>query len=219
MFHHPVRIPLDDAILEGDLAVPDHAQAIILFAHGSGSSRKSPRNRFVARSLRDAGLGTLLIDLLTSEEEAIDDRTREYRFNISLLTERLTGAVDWLLANDETKGLQIGLFGASTGTPAAIFTAVKRPNAIYSIVSRGGRPDLATAVLHRVNAPTLLIVGGDDYSIIDLNTEAAKWIRAPKKIEIVPGSTHLFEEPGALEDVARLARKWFTHHLAAVPQA
>lgn len=200
-------------MMEGDLRIPDGAKAIVLFAHGSGSSRLSPRNRYVANVLDSAGLATLLFDLLTEEEEAIDMRTAELRFDIPLLASRLSGATDWIKAHAETQDLKVGYFGASTGAAAALIAAAQRPESVYAIVSRGGRPDLAGDALPQVKSPTLLIVGGLDYSVIELNESALAKIPAEKHIEIVPGATHLFEEPGTLEEVARLATEWFVKHI------
>jgi putative phosphoribosyl transferase len=185
----------------------------VLFAHGSGSGRHSPRNRYVAQVLREAGLATLLIDLLTAEEEEVDLRTRHLRFDIGLLAERLVGATEWLERNPDTQDLRVGYFGASTGAGAALVAAAERPEPIGAIVSRGGRPDLAGPALPRVTAPTLLIVGGNDFPVIGMNQEAMEQLRTEKRLEIVPGATHLFEEPGALEEVARLAADWFVRHL------
>ena len=213
---NPVRevdISIDGASLKGNLGVPAGARAIVLFAHGSGSSRFSPRNRFVAQQLRDGGLATLLFDLLTEKEEAVDVYTGEYRFDIELLSNRLVGATDWTTKNPETADLKIGYFGASTGAAAALIAASKRPDLVYAVVSRGGRPDLAGEALQEVKAPTLLIVGGNDTPVIELNKEAMEQIPAEKKLVIIPGATHLFEEPGALEEVARLAREWFVSHI------
>lgn len=204
-----VSVSVDSVDLEGNLDIPPDAGALILFAHGSGSSRHSPRNKYVANVLKEAGLGTLLFDLLTREEEIIDLQTAELRFNIELLAERLVGATDWVVKNPSTVNLRIGYFGASTGAAAALIAATMRPDAVYAIVSRGGRPDLASEALSRVKAPTLLIVGGYDDVVIKLNEEALGKISAEKELKIVPGATHLFEEPGALEEVARLARDWF----------
>ena len=209
----PVQITLPDAVLHGDLAVPHGAAGVILFAHGSGSSRHSRRNRFVAERLQEAGLGTLLLDLLTEEEERKDLRTRAFRFDIELLASRLTGAADWLQQHRPTPKADIGLFGASTGAAAALMTAADRPTLVGAVVSRGGRPDLAGAALRRVSAPTLLIVGGDDVPVIDFNRRALADLSATKRLEIVPGATHLFEEPGALEQVAHLASSWFEKYL------
>ncbi|MBI4204656.1 MAG: dienelactone hydrolase family protein [Betaproteobacteria bacterium] len=199
--------------LEGTLTVPENASGIVLFAHGSGSSRFSSRNRFVAEFLNQGGLATLLFDLLTAEEHVVDEWTRELRFDIDLLTKRLIGAVDWLETRDEVVDLPVGLFGASTGAAAALRAAAERRDRVAAVVSRGGRPDLALAVLFRVQAPTLLIVGGDDEPVIGMNQEAAAHLRCEQRLEIVPGATHLFEEPGKLERVAELAREWFQRHL------
>jgi dienelactone hydrolase len=208
-----VRIPLDQLTLEGDLSAHHDALGVVLFAHGSGSSRYSPRNRHVARTLNSAGLATLLIDLLTREEEAVDLQTAHLRFDIGLLADRLIGAVDWLTRYPETRHLPVGCFGASTGAAAALVAAAERPAAVKAVVSRGGRPDLAHPVLARVRAPTLLIVGGEDFPVIQLNESASAQIRAPEELIIIPGATHLFEEPGALDQVARLAAAWFRKYL------
>ncbi|WP_026370471.1 dienelactone hydrolase family protein [Kallotenue papyrolyticum] len=212
-----ISIPLPDATtpLSGTLTIPPGAQGIVLFAHGSGSSRHSPRNRFVARVLQEAGLATLLIDLLTAEEELIDRRTAQLRFDIGLLARRLTTAADWLQHQPETQHLALGLFGASTGAAAALVTAAARPDLVRAVVSRGGRPDLAGSVLEQVRAPTLLIVGGNDAPVIVLNQAAMRRLRAPHELRIIPGASHLFEEPGALEAVARLAADWFRRYLHA----
>ena len=201
--------------LEGNLSLPDGAQGIVVFAHGSGSSRHSPRNRYVAQALQQAGLATLLVDLLTPEEEALDLRTGRLRFDIELLAERVVGATDWLAQNPATAKLRIGYFGASTGGGAALVAAAERPDTIGAVVSRGGRPDLAGPALRRVRAPTLLIVGGNDGPVIRLNEIALAELPSEKTLEIVPGASHLFEEPGALEEVARLASGWFKRHLAS----
>lgn len=206
----PVVVPIDRQTLSGDLAMPPDPHGIVLFAHGSGSSRHSPRNQFVARTLERRNLATLLIDLLTLSEEALDDRTAEYRFDIPMLADRLVTIVDWLRRRAP---LPIGLFGASTGAGAALIAAADRPRDIAAVVSRGGRPDLAGAALARVAAPTLLIVGGLDTPVIQLNRDAMKRLPGEVTLEIVPGATHLFEEPGALERVANLAGTWFEHHL------
>ncbi len=209
-----VQIPLRDATLEGNLTLPENSRGVILFAHGSGSSRHSPRNQFVAQALNHSHLGTLLFDLLTPDEERIDDRTRELRFDIELLARRVIGAVDWVYHQPAVQGLPIGLFGASTGAAAALVTAAFRPNEVRAVVSRGGRPDLAGAdTLEQVFAPTLLIVGGNDDLVIDLNEQAMRHMRGQTRLVIVPGATHLFEESGALEEVARLARRWFEEQL------
>jgi putative phosphoribosyl transferase len=208
-----IRVGTGGVILEGGLAVPDGARGVVLFAHGSGSSRHSPRNRFVAEALREGALATLLLDLLTPEEEAVDARTRQLRFDIALLAERLVGAIDWLAQQTAVRGLPVGLFGASTGCGAALVAAAERPDAVGAVVSRGGRPDLAGDALPMVRAPSLLIVGGDDEAVLGLNRRAMARMSAPVTLEIVPGATHLFEEPGALEQVARLARDWFVRYL------
>jgi len=209
-----VQIHTGDVALEGNLSVPSEARGVVLFAHGSGSSRHSPRNQYVAGALQRAGLATLLMDLLTAKEEAIDEHTRHLRFNIELLSERLNGAADWLAEDAETRALHIGCFGASTGAAAALMTAAERPTYIKAVVSRGGRPDLAGIALGRVQAPTLLIVGGNDPIVIDLNREALAQLRGVKQLETVPRATHLFEEAGALERVAELATAWFERYLA-----
>jgi dienelactone hydrolase len=201
--------------LEGNLAIPDSATGLVLFAHGSGSSRFSPRNRYVAELLQEAGLATLLIDLLTPDEEKIDSRTGHLRFDIGLLAERLVGATDWLAGQPATRHLLTGYFGASTGGGAALVAAAKRPQAVRAVVSRGGRPDLAGPALPLVQAPTLLIVGGLDTPVIEMNRQAMAQMRAVTQLVIVPGASHLFEEPGALEEVARLARDWFLTYLEA----
>lgn len=208
-----VQVRAGGVRLDGDLVVPSGGQGLVLFAHGSGSSRHSPRNRYVAGELQRAGLGTLLIDLLTVEEEQEDSATGHLRFDIPLLTGRLVGATDWLGQDPDTRGLKVGYFGASTGGGAALVAAAERPEVARAVVSRGGRPDLAGAALGRVKAPTLLIVGGNDVPVIQMNREALAQIRAPKRLEIVPGASHLFEEPGTLEEVARLATGWFEEHL------
>jgi len=199
--------------LEGDLLAPDGATGVVLFAHGSGSSRFSSRNRYVAQSLRDGGLGTLLIDLLTPEEDAVDKRTAHLRFDIDLLADRLVGAIDWLSREPSTKNLRVGIFGASTGGGAALVAAARVPERVAAVVSRGGRPDLAGAALPKVKAPTLLIVGGDDVPVIGMNREAYDQMACERRMEIVPGASHLFEEPGTLERVAELAREWFVRNL------
>jgi putative phosphoribosyl transferase len=199
--------------LEGNLVVPDGASGIVLFAHGSGSSRHSPRNRFVAQVLADAGLATLLMDLLTMEEESKDLYTARLRFDIKMLAERVVAATDWLKANPATAGLEIGYFGSSTGAAAALVASTERPYEVGAVVSRGGRPDLAGPVLDLVRAPTLLIVGGNDEQVIVMNQEALGLLQVEKELRIVPGATHLFEEPGTLEEVARLAAEWFSSHL------
>ena len=210
-----VRIPAGPALLDGDLAVPTGACGLVLFAHGSGSSRRSSRNRYVARVLQDGGVGTLLMDLLTAEEERVDLYTRHLRFDIGLLADRLVAALHWLREQNSTRDLPIGLFGASTGGGAALVAAAREPGLVASVVSRGGRPDLAGDHLPQVTAPTLLIVGGDDQPVIELNGVALAQLRCEKHLEIVPGATHLFEEPGTLEQVARLATDWFSQHFPA----
>lgn len=208
-----VSVITGDVTLEGNLVIPYSAIGIVLFAHGSGSSRYSPRNRHVAEVLQQAGLATLLLDLLTTEEEEIDLRTRHLRFDIGLLASRLVGATDWLLQNPDTQQLKIGYFGASTGAGAALVAAAKRGEVVKAIVSRGGRPDLAGSALPEVKAPTLLIVGGDDLPVIAINEDAMAQLHSIKRLEIVPGATHLFAEPGKLTAVANLAKEWFTHCL------
>ena len=209
-----VDVEAGSVALPGDLTVPDGAAGLVVFAHGSGSSRLSPRNREVAEALNRAGLGTLLFDLLTEEENEIDERTRELRFDIGLLGNRLVRALDWLGRRPETRDLPIGLFGASTGAAAALIAAAERPAMVRAVVSRGGRPDLAKDFLEQVAAPTLLIVGGLDTPVIELNQGASRHLGARHRLEIVPGATHLFEEPGKLEEVAALARDWFVRNLA-----
>lgn len=208
-----VHIPIGSVSLVGDMSVPQGATGMVLFAHGSGSSRFSPRNRYVAQVLREGGLATLLVDLLTAEEEMIDRQTLEFRFNIGLLAERLVGITDWQGQHRDLQHLKIGYFGASTGSAAALIAAARRADRVRAIVSRGGRPDLAAPSLPHVKAPTLLIVGGEDFPVIGLNQQAYESLRTEKKLEIIPGATHLFEEPGALEEVARLAREWFVKYL------
>ena len=207
-----VHIPVNGIKLEGALVIPSNAQGVVLFAHGSGSSRHSPRNNFVAQVLQSAGMGTLLMDLLTPGEDA----TYETRFDIDLLTRRLESATQWLTEEPQTRSFKIGYFGASTGAAAALQAAATLGASIGAVVSRGGRPDLAMPVLHTVQAPTLLIVGGLDDIVIDLNREAYGKIKAAKHLVIVPGATHLFEEPGTLQEVARLAADWFKQHLGAI---
>src|SRR6266550_3219267 len=209
-----VQIQAGPAALSGNLSIPEKATALVLFVHGSGSSRHSPRNQFVARTLNNAGLGTLLFDLLTPEEEAIDARTAELRFNIKLLAERLVHATNWAKQQQETRSLRIGYFGSSTGGGAALVAAAEGPQDVGAVVSRGGRPDLAGEALPKVQVPTLLIVGGDDDIVIELNEQARDRMRCEVKLEIVAGATHHFEEPGALEQVAKLASDWFLLHAA-----
>jgi pimeloyl-ACP methyl ester carboxylesterase len=212
--HEAVRIEAPAVTLDGDLRVPDGAAGLVVFAHGSGSSRFSRRNRAVAGALEEGGFATLLLDLLTREEEAIDERTREYRFDIDLLGRRVIGATDWVQARPDLHRLPIAYFGASTGAAAALIAAAARPELTRAVISRGGRPDLAGDALPIVHAPTLLIVGGDDEPVVALNREAMHRMRAPVELEIVEGATHLFEEAGALEQVARLATDWCRRHLA-----
>lgn len=211
---HEVVVTTPDAQLAGDLQIPDGSEGLVLFAHGSGSSRKSPRNRFVADELNMGGLATLLFDLLTPEENRVDQRTAELRFDIDLLARRLSDAVTWTGEQKMLASLPIGLFGASTGAAAALNVAAEQPDRIAAVVSRGGRPDLAERALPRVSAPTLLIVGGLDEQVLQLNRTAAERMTGETKIEVVSGATHLFEEPGKLEEVARLARDWFQERLS-----
>lgn len=208
-----VALRLGEVSLSGALTLPEGATGVVAFAHGSGSSRFSPRNRYVAAVLNDARLGTLLFDLLTSPENDADQQTAALRFNIELLTERLSGAVDWLARSPGTRNLKIGLFGASTGAAAALVTAANRPAIVAAVVSRGGRPDLAGDALPRVVAPTLLIVGGQDSAVLDLNRLAGRQLHCDHRLETIPGATHLFEERGALEHAARQARDWFADYL------
>jgi dienelactone hydrolase len=208
-----VHVAIDSVTLDGNLLVPSGVTGIVLFAHGSGSSRFSSRNRYVASALREGNLGTLLIDLLTQREEARDHVTAELRFDIGMLADRLAGTVEWIRAQPGLSAMKIGLFGASTGGGAALVAAAARPKLIHAVVSRGGRPDLAGAALPRVEAPTLLIVGGSDVPVIEMNRQAMARMHCERRLEIVPGATHLFEEPGTLEKVAELARDWFTRYL------
>jgi putative phosphoribosyl transferase len=210
-----VRIVAEDATLDGTLTVPAAARGVVLFAHGSGSSRHSPRNRFVAEELHRAAVGTFLFDLLTGAEEEVDERTREHRFDIALLARRLVGATEWIRQEAVTAELQFGYFGASTGAAAALVAAVERPEAA-AVVSRGGRPDLAGAALARMTAPTLLVVGGDDEAVLDLNRQAMAKMPGLIQLEVIPGASHLFPEPGALEAVAQLATAWFTRFFERV---
>jgi dienelactone hydrolase len=211
-----VTIPAREVELAGDLTVPQGARGIVLFAHGSGSSRKSPRNQSVARQFVEAGLATLLFDLLTPEEEQWDRRTGKLRFDVLLLARRLALATNFVREREETHSLRIGYFGASTGAAAALIAAATLPRVIGAVVSRGGRPDLAGGALEQVLAPTLLIVGGEDREVIELNRQAYQRLNCEKRLEIIPGATHLFEEPGALEAVARLATGWLVSHLGPV---
>jgi putative phosphoribosyl transferase len=203
----------DNLVLDGNLSIPENARGVVLFAHGSGSSRWSPRNQFVAQVLQKAGLATLLFDLLTAREEELDRLTGHLRFDIDLLGKRVVGAVDWLVGNPVTQALKIGCFGASTGVAAALVAAAERPQNIAAVVSRGGRPDLAGSYLAQVQSPTLLIVGSLDTQVLELNEKALAQLRCEKRLEVVPGATHLFEEPGTLDQVALLASRWFTRYL------
>jgi putative phosphoribosyl transferase len=211
----PVKIAIGKAILEGDLCIPKKAAGIVVFAHGSGSGRTSPRNRHVAQLIRQTGLATLLFDLLTQEEESVDIRTGKYRFDIRLLANRLIDVNKWLQNNSETRRLAIGYFGASTGAAAALLAAAEHPGDVTAVVSRGGRPDLSRSALPYVKSPTLLIVGGRDLPVIAMNRDAYNELHCEKKLVVIPGATHLFEEPGALEEVARLAGNWFVNYLAS----
>ncbi|MEU8251779.1 alpha/beta family hydrolase [Nonomuraea sp. NPDC048916] len=212
-----VRVHVADAVLEADLAVPAEPKGVVLFAHGSGSSRHSPRNRHVAARLQDAGLATVLADLLTVAEDRRDSLTGEFRFDIDLLAGRMTCLTNWAMADPRLAGLGIGLFGASTGAAAALVAAAHRPDTVRAVVSRGGRPDLAGDSLVRIECPTLLIVGGDDPIVIDLNLQAQRRMPGATRLEIVPGATHLFEEPGTLDQVADLAADWFVTYLPPSP--
>jgi dienelactone hydrolase len=219
MEQRQVHVAAGAVTLQGELNIPQNARGVVLFAHGSGSGRLSPRNRYVAALLNEAGLATLLVDLLTAEEEVVDMRTAHLRFNIDLLAERLIGATEWLAREPHTGGLRIGYFGASTGAAAALVAAAERPDAVGAVVSRGGRPDLAGDALPLVRAPTLLIVGGNDPDVLALNRAALVQMRCERQLVIVPGATHLFEEPGALDEVARLARDWFLRYLTAAEES
>ena len=209
----PVQIRAGAALIDGDLTIPHRASGLVVFAHGSGSGRFSRRNRAVAQTLEDGGLATLLMDLLTREEEAIDLQTREYRFDIDRLSRRVVAAIDWAASEAAISDLPIACFGASTGAAAALIAAADRPSVVRAVISRGGRPDLAGDVLPRVQAPTLLIVGGADDVVIELNRAAMQRMRAHVQLEIIPGATHLFEEPGTLEQVSRLAAVWCHRYL------
>jgi pimeloyl-ACP methyl ester carboxylesterase len=216
---HPVEVNAAGTVLEGTLGLPHNTRGVVLFAHGSGSSRHSPRNRFVADLLRDGGLATLLLDLLTPAEESMDNTSGQFRFDIGLLARRLVGATDWLAQHALTADLPIGYFGASTGAAAALVAAAQRSERVTAVVARGGRPDLADASLAEVQTPTLLIVGGNDTAVIPLNRRALEKLATPdKQLVIVPGASHLFEEPGALEQVAYLAANWFLKHLSGLPE-
>lgn len=210
-----IRIEAGQVLLDGDLTLPTSPSGLVVFVHGSGSSRLSPRNRLVAKAINDQGMATLLFDLLTPDEEQVDQFTREYRFDIALLSERMVATVDWIDRQPRLQHLPLGLFGASTGAAAALNTAAARPKRIGSVVSRGGRPDLAMEMLPQVQAPTLLIVGGEDTVVIDLNQQAAQHLSARHQVSIIPGATHLFEEPFKLEEVARQACQWFLETLTA----
>jgi len=211
--HVSVSVPAGDVVLKGDLSIPSTPLAVVLFAHGSGSSRHSSRNRYVADVLNEHSLGTLLVDLLTAEEEREDEQTGRLRFNIGLLTDRLVAITDWLTSPVQGRGYGIGLFGASTGAAAALMTAAQRPDVVKAVVSRGGRPDLAGSTASLVRAPTLLIVGGEDTTVLEMNRKAMALMKCKTELKIVPGATHLFEERGALAQVASLAADWFTTHL------
>ena len=208
-----VQIPVNGVVLEGTLVIPKAAEGIVVFAHGSGSSRFSPRNRFVAEKLQANGLATLLMDLLTQAEETVDQVTREFRFDIDRLSERLVDATRWIKRNEDTKAFNIGYFGSSTGAAAALIAAATMPKDVGAVVSRGGRTDLAESYLSKVDAPTLLIVGSFDTLVIGINRETMKQLKTEKKLEIVSGASHLFEEPGTLETVAGYAVEWFKKHL------
>ena len=211
-----IYIPVGRGEIQGDLQLPDRATSLVLFSHGSGSSRRSPRNKYVADLLNEAGMATLLIDLLTPDEELVDFQTGQHRFNIDMLADRLSIVTQWLRGQSVTEKLHLGYFGASTGAAAALVAAARHPDIVEAIVSRGGRVDLAGPWLVKVHAPTLLIVGGDDHLVIELNYQAAAELRADHRVEIIPDAGHLFEEPGALEKVAALARDWFEDHLILV---
>ncbi|MDH5426481.1 MAG: dienelactone hydrolase family protein [Gammaproteobacteria bacterium] len=208
-----IEIDISDVRLQGILTLPDSVSGLVIFAHGSGSSRFSTRNRFVAKDLNNAGLGTLLFDLLTEQENETDQYTREYRFDIPMLANRLIGTIDWLTRHPDTSSLKFGLYGASTGAAAALIAAAKRPQNVYAVVSRGGRPDLAASSLTSVKAPTLLLIGGFDHEVIQLNELAAVQMLNHPKITIIPGATHLFEEPGKLTEVTQHALSWFKTYL------
>lgn len=214
-----VVIPVDGGALHGDLVIPEGAAGIVAFAHGSGSSRFSARNRMVARTLEATGLATLLIDLLTAKEEAVDAHTRELRFDIDLLARRMSAVTDWLARQHEVSRLATGYFGSSTGAAAALIAAAERPDEVGAVVSRGGRTDLAAHVLPRVRTPTLLIVGERDEPVLELNRRTLATLRCERRLEVIPGATHLFEEPGALERVAELAGAWFVDHLGPTGDA
>jgi putative phosphoribosyl transferase len=210
-----LEVPTGAGAVHGDLRMPTNASGIVVFAHGSGSSRHSPRNRLVAEMLQRRGFGTLLMDLLTADEEQVDVRTRELRFDVDLLADRLVNAAAWLADDEACRGRPLGYFGASTGAAAALIAAARRPEGVAAVVSRGGRPDLADRWLEAVQAPTALIVGGNDPVVIELNQAAYDRLRVPRTFAVIPGATHLFEEPGALEAVARVAGDWFADHLGS----
>ena len=213
----PVTLAVDSVRLEGDLNVPTAAKGAVLFAHGSGSTRHSPRNRYVADILNEGGLATLLIDLLTEDEQQVDLQTSHLRFNIPFLARRLEAITEWLSIHPEVNKLGLGHFGASTGSAAALMAAAELPHLVRAVVSRGGRPDLAGGLLNRIDAPTLLIVGGADPMVLDLNRQAMELMRCEKQLQIIPGAGHLFEEPGALKKVSLLARDWFLERLPTAP--
>ncbi len=208
-----VQVPAGGVTLEGDLNVPQEPRGVVLFAHGSGSSRHSPRNQHVAHVLQEASIATLLLDLLTEDEESLDVETAQLRFDIGLLTKRLLDTTHWLMQQPQIEDIKLGYFGASTGAAAALMAASQASRDVGAVVCRGGRPDLAGSALSTVQAPTLLIVGAEDSTVLDLNRQAMSQLRCEKRLEIIPGATHLFEEPGALDEVARLARQWFEWHL------
>jgi putative phosphoribosyl transferase len=216
--HQSLQVPAAGVVLGADVVVPEPAHGLVLFAHGSGSSRHSPRNRYVAGELQEAGLATVLADLLTPEEEQFDARTGALRFDIGLLAERVAALTDWVVGQEQLADLGVGLFGASTGAAAALAAAAARPASVEAIVSRGGRPDLAGGLLRLVRQPTLLIVGERDTTVLELNRKAMRELGGEAALEVVPGASHLFEEPGALEEVARLARDWFVRHLHPAPR-
>jgi putative phosphoribosyl transferase len=214
---HEVTIPSGEVFLHGDLAIPPAPRGVVVFAHGSGSGRFSPRNRSVAAALREGSLATLLFDLLTPEEEEAEIRTAHLRFDIGFLATRLLAAVDWTASRLPTRDLDLGLFGASTGAAAALVAAAQRPSRVAAIVSRGGRPDLAGPIFARVRCPTLLVVGGEDRAVLRLNQEALAALDVEKDLQVIPGATHLFEEPGTLDQVAGIAREWFVRYLKSRP--
>ena len=212
-----IEIPAGDVRLPADVVVPARAAGLVLFAHGSGSGRHSPRNRLVAAALQEAGLATVLVDLLTPEEERIDVRTAELRFDIRLLATRVGALTAWLVDHQPTRGLAVGLFGASTGAAAALVAAASRPDSVAAVVSRGGRPDLAGDALRSVRQPTLLVVGGGDDLVLELNRRAERALAGQTRLDVVPGASHLFAEPGALAELARLSAQWFVRHLQPAP--